>query len=184
MDKQKIVEYIEENLSEKRFNHSLKVAEIAVEIAKRHGVDTEKCEIAGLLHDCMKENKSDNMLQYIDESDIILKEDFIKCKQIWHGFAAGEFIKQKFSIKDIDIINAVKYHTVGRVNMSDVEKTIFMADLTSNDRKHTDVQKMKQEIDKDFNDGFKYTLKKSICYLLSKDIFIYKQLIDAYNFYL
>ncbi len=42
-------------LKASRFAHSIGVADTAVKLAKRFGVDTEKAYIAGLLHDCARE---------------------------------------------------------------------------------------------------------------------------------
>ena len=55
IDKEKISKYLKENLSEKRYRHSLGVADEAVKLAERYHSDKEKAYISGLVHDCAKE---------------------------------------------------------------------------------------------------------------------------------
>ena len=42
---------IEERIGEKRFLHTLRVRDTAIELAKIHDVDLEKAEVAGFLHE-------------------------------------------------------------------------------------------------------------------------------------
>ncbi|MBQ3897888.1 MAG: HD domain-containing protein, partial [Clostridia bacterium] len=45
---------MKEKLQERRFLHSLNVADAAVKLAERYGEDTERAYICGLLHDIEK----------------------------------------------------------------------------------------------------------------------------------
>ena len=60
-EKQQYIDIIKPMLTQKRFEHSLNVSEEAVKLAKKYGADTEKAELAGLLHDITKE--TDNAVQ-------------------------------------------------------------------------------------------------------------------------
>ena len=54
MNKNEIITWLKENLNEERFEHSLGVAEKAKDLAIKFGLDKEKAELAGLIHDCEK----------------------------------------------------------------------------------------------------------------------------------
>ena len=46
---------LEARLSKKRFKHSINVAEECFKLAERYGADKNRCYLAGLLHDIMKD---------------------------------------------------------------------------------------------------------------------------------
>ena len=54
IDIQSIKNWLQANLNEERYIHSLGVMDAAVDLAKRFGLDIHKAQIAGLLHDCAK----------------------------------------------------------------------------------------------------------------------------------
>ena len=53
-DTEKYAKILKDTLSDRRFYHSLCVSQSAIKLAKRYGVDEEKAEVAGLLHDIGK----------------------------------------------------------------------------------------------------------------------------------
>ena len=54
---------LEKRLKPSRFRHSLGVAETAVKLAKRFGADEEQARVAGLLHDCAREFRNEDMVK-------------------------------------------------------------------------------------------------------------------------
>ena len=178
-----ILYFLETKLSKKRYVHTINVAKMAETIAKKNNIDIAKCRMASLLHDVLKEENKDILLHYIDLSDIMYKNNFLKITHIWHGFAASEFIQTEFGIIDLDVINAVKYHTTARENMSDIEKVVFVSDLISLDRNYEEVDLLREAVMNDFEEGFKQALKYNLIYLIKSNKVIYQQSLDAYNWY-
>lgn len=168
-------------LSEKRYNHSVAVANQAVCLAEIYGVNSEDALIAGLVHDACKELSLEEQLKIINESDIILTDIEKIESNLWHGYAASSFIKNKWGIVNDDIISAVRYHTCGRGNMSLLEKIIFVADLTSLDRNYPDAQ-MIREISKENLDMAIYKCYLYIIpFILNRQGFISQNTLDCYN---
>ena len=121
-------------LDEKRYLHTLNVEKLAVELGKIYGLDTEKLQVAALLHDIMKNAPYDILLHRAKQSGIINRiED--KPKQTLHGFAAAHYAAKELDIQDEDILWAVKSHTCGRYGMQDMEKVIYLADMLCEERK-------------------------------------------------
>ena len=58
MNYEAMKEELAQRLQEKRYEHSLGVADTAAMLAGRFGVDVEKARIAGLLHDCAREYRT------------------------------------------------------------------------------------------------------------------------------
>jgi len=120
--------YLEPSLPAARLQHSCNVAETAVQLAKLHGVDVAKARFAGLWHDCGK---------YMAEHALM------------HGPAGADYLQQHMGVDDEDVLNAVRYHTVGREGMSLLEQIIVAADLTSADRDYPDVEHVRALVQQD-----------------------------------
>ena len=109
---------IKGRLSKKRFEHSVNVSKQAVHLAKLYGADEHKAELAGLLHDVMKEEKGEVQLKYIKARMRKPADIMLAVPKIWHGFAAAGYLKKELHIKDKEILDAVAYHSTGRENMT------------------------------------------------------------------
>ena len=132
-------------LSEKRYNHSVCVAREAVRLAKRYGADGKKAEIAGILHDIMKETPPEKQLKYMQKFGIMLTDTQRRTPKVWHQICGAGYIEHVLGITDEDILSAVRYHTTGRAGMSLLEKIIFTADYISADRDYNGVEEIRQQ---------------------------------------
>ena len=65
---------LKSRLNEKRYYHSLCVADEAKRLAGKYGGNEEKAYLAGLLHDITKNSPDEEHLQIFKESDIILSD--------------------------------------------------------------------------------------------------------------
>ena len=79
-DIEKIKEDLKQILSERRYEHSIGVMNMAEELAKIYKVDIEIAKIAGLLHDNAKEMTKEEMFKYVEENNIEITEFE---KEIW-----------------------------------------------------------------------------------------------------
>ena len=142
-----------------RITHSIGVKNFAVSLAKKLGVDSKKCEIAALFHDYYRYDSNEDLIKMMDPKDYQIYKDM---PWSYHGLAAGNMIKE-FGITDIDIINSIKYHTVGRKNMSIYEKIIYVADFSEINRTHEGSKEVRDMALVDFNKAFlmsiEYTYK-------------------------
>ena len=113
-------------MSEHRYIHSVNVSKEAKRLAKIYGADEEKAVTAGILHDITKELDKQEQLQIIHSGGIILDNIQKDAPKLWHGISGSVYINKQLNIDDEDIINAIRYHTTGRANMSLLEKIIFV----------------------------------------------------------
>ncbi len=172
---------IREKLSKKRYQHSLYVADRALEYAKIYGEDTEKAYTAGVLHDILKEEENSKLLQIIDDVGIILTPTERNSSSVWHAFASAVYVRDTICIKDDDIISAIMYHTTGRSKMSLLEKIIYIADYTSQDRNYETAKKAYKIAVSDINEAILFALSTTISCLASRREAICEKTIDAYN---
>ena len=139
-------------LSSKRFEHSVNVSLMAEKLAKNYGEDSEKAKLAGLLHDICKEKTNEENIEILKRNNCVDFLNKIFSFKILHGPAASFFIKDKYGITDNEILNAVKYHTTGRKNMSLLEKIIFTADYISSERDWPNVEKVRSKAFENINE--------------------------------
>ena len=114
-------------MGNKRFKHSVNVAEMCLTLAKKFGADEDKAYTAGILHDCQKEADKALMLSEAEKSGYYIDPVEKDCFKLWHGIAGAYYVKNTLKITDEDILNAIRFHTVGRANMTVVEKIVFLA---------------------------------------------------------
>lgn len=135
-----IEKYLKEHLSEFRYDHSSRVAEEAQKIAKVYHIDEEKSYLVGLAHDVAHEYTEEENLFLIKKYNLPKKYLDKSYKNILHSDIGALVAKDYFSF-DEEMCQAIKYHTIGNVNMDLFAKIIFIADKVG--RKNLDI-KMEQ----------------------------------------
>ena len=176
-DYEKYKKILEKTRSTKRFNHSVNVAFVAEDLAGHYGLDSEKAKIAGLLHDICKE-KPDEENEKLVPKDV---KNRICSPKLLHGPAGSEYIKNELGITDEEVLNAVKYHTTGRKNMTVFEKIISIADYTSPERKWGDVSETRQLAYKNLDLAMLKKLSTEIMACVQKKRQISIDTAEAYN---
>lgn len=172
---------IQQKLSGFRYEHSLAVADKAVELARKYGADEEKAYLAGLLHDILKEANLDEQLKIIGQFDIILTEVEKYTPKCWHAIAAAAYVKNVLNIQDEEILSAIRYHTTAKKDMSLLDKILYLADFTSADRDYEGVEDMREAVDKDLDYAMFKALKFTVSELSEKGRPIHPDSIEAYN---
>lgn len=184
LDKKVIGKYkafLKENLSKKRYNHSVNVAGAALELARRYGADADKAYIAGLLHDCAKEFEISEQLELALKSDLDVSDIEKKATPLYHAIAGSELVKTQFGITDKEIIHAIRYHTVACGNMPMLSQIVYLADLISEDRDYKDVKKMRKYAEQSLEKSMYEALRFSITDSVSKGNSIPLCTLEAYN---
>ncbi|MBC5995661.1 HD domain-containing protein [Romboutsia ilealis] len=134
-----INEKLVEMLPERRMQHSLNVANCAVKLCDIYDCDKEKAYIAGITHDCAKYLNNDQVDYYVKKYNINLDEYEMNNLALSHSIIGSYIAQYEFKINDIEIIDAIRYHTTGKENMSLLEKIIYMADLIEESRNFPNV---------------------------------------------
>lgn len=172
---------LKERLTEKRYIHSLAVADEAKRLAAKYGADQTKAYTAGLLHDITKNTEKNEQLKILNDFGIILDNVSKNAEKLWHAITGSVYIKNVLHIDDTEIIDAVRYHTTARENMSLLEKILYLADFTSADRDYDDVDVMRKKVDISIEEAMKYALSYTIKELVDKQGQIHPDTFNAYN---
>ena len=161
-------EIVKSKMSLKRFTHTLGVVEMSEKLAKIYNANIQKCKVAALLHDICKEMNME-YIKNICKNNFIneLSEEDLENNEILHGFAGAYYVKNELGINDKEILNAIKYHTVGAKDMTLLEKIVYIADAIEYGRNYLSVVEIREETFKNLDKGILMEIEHKEEYLES-----------------
>lgn len=172
---------IKGKLKESRYIHSLNVADSAKYLAEKYGCDCEKAYTSGLLHDVMKNADDEEQLSVINKAGWCLSDCEMANKKLWHAVAGAAFMKTELGIDDEEMIEAVRYHTTARENMSVLEKVIYVADFISADRDYPEVDEVRAAADESLEKAMMLGLEFCIQEIAKRRQILHPDSVNAYN---
>lgn len=172
---------IKKQLSSKRYEHSVRVAETAVKLARLHGCDEEKAEIAGLLHDYCKEYPKEEQVRIAVEQHLLSSREDLLMPQVLHGPVASYILKQEGLVDDESVLQAVRYHTTGHPDMDMLAKIIFIADYIEPGRKTPNIDDLFDIAARDLDECVVEIVDRTTVYLISKRQIIHEDMIKLRN---
>lgn len=125
---------IKTRLSDKRFQHSMGVASTAKELAQNYGVDCKQAYLTGILHDYAKDQTEAQLLMIASNADLITHPIEKETPELLHAPVGAYLLETELGIKDSEVLEAVRVHTLGSINMSRLDKIIYLADMTEPNR--------------------------------------------------
>ncbi len=180
MNFEEIKEEVKKSMSEKRFNHSCGVAKRAVELAKIYGIDEEKARLVGIAHDIAKEMQKEEALEYARKNGITFDEIEQKEPGLWHSKLGADICMKRFGFTE-DMKQAILYHTTGNINMSLLDKIIYVADKTEENRTNQALVMARETSNQNLEEGLLQVAKRTIEYSLQKDSLIHPDTINLIN---
>ena len=142
---------LKNRLSYDRFIHSCGVANTSIEMAKIFGADENKAYLAGMLHDCAKCIQKDKALRMCEDFGVLLDEFELKNPALVHA-KLGEMVAMiDFGVDDKEVLEAIKYHTIGDTTMGDLAKIVYVADMIEPNRSFEGVEKLREIAKKDLD---------------------------------
>lgn len=181
MDNKERIEILKQNLSEKRFNHSIGVMETAVKLAECYNADVAAAETAGLLHDCARDIRGSQLYHSCHRYGI--RTDFVTKAQpeLLHG-ALGVFIaKEKYEVIDDNILEPIRWHTTGRERMTLLDKIIYISDYIEPGRCFEGVDAVREAVYLDLDRAMLMALDRTIKYVMMREVYIHPDTIRARN---
>lgn len=176
-----IVEKLQNNLSKKRFAHSIGTADMAKELAFIYNGNQEKAYLAGLLHDCAKNLDNQQLLKILENEGY--STNFLQCTKILHAPVGAIIAKRDYNITDKGVLGAIKYHCYGKADMSLLEKIVFVADKIEINREFEDIEMLREIAKKDLDEALLNSLTFSVNNIMKKGYFLYKDTIKAKEYY-
>ena len=181
---QKLRKELSKELKPDRFDHTLGVAYTASSMAFVHGADSTKALIAGMLHDCAKCMSHEEQIKICEKNNIDVTDIERRNHSLLHAKVGMYLARTKYDIYDTDILNAIRWHTTGRENMSLLEKIIYIADFIEPNRKPLEnLPKIRKEAFEDIDKCLAHILHDSVIYLQTIGKETDDATMEAYEFY-
>jgi len=181
---EEIRQWLEKKLSHKRYMHSLGSEQTARELAEKFCADPDRAALAALLHDNAKKLSDEELLDIIKNNDLNLSQEEMRSIKILHS-PVGAFIAEKdLGIKDREVLDAIRYHTVGKSDMTPLQKIVFIADkIEPNTRDVEFRDKILQKLNetKNLDEGLLICCAATIKSLVKRKMVINKQTIEIWN---
>lgn len=181
MNYDEIYKALKEKISEKRFKHVMGVVETATMLANLYNENVEKAKLASILHDNARECTQDEMERLYSYYGYNVEINFQKEPALLHSKVGAILARTTYGIEDIEILNAIKYHTTGRRNMTMLEKIIFIADYIEPSRDFEGVEAVRKQAFRDIDLAVYEALENTMKHLLEKKSFIDMDTLDARN---
>ncbi|MBR1646762.1 MAG: bis(5'-nucleosyl)-tetraphosphatase (symmetrical) YqeK [Selenomonadaceae bacterium] len=176
---------LQRRLKKSRFAHSIGVANTAVTLAKKFGVDETKAYIAGLLHDCAREFENDELPAQAERYGIEIGEVERAMPLLLHAYIGAKMITDIYGVDDAEISQAIHRHTVGAPNMTVLDKIIYFADMIEPNRNYPGVENLRALVDEKSLDEILLTaLSESIIFVVQKNSLVHPDTVAARNFLL
>ena len=162
------MDILKEYLKDSRLNHSIGVSKVAKDLSKIFGVDENIAERAGLLHDIAKYIPHNEALLMCGELEAEIDPIEREMPPLIHAKLGAELVKCLFNIKEGEITSAIRWHTVGKTNMSTLDKIIFVADMIEEGRSFPGVEKIREASKYDLDLAVLYSIESSVKFNLLK----------------
>ena len=173
---------LQKSLKPGRYEHSLGVAETAVFLAKRFGVDVQKARVAGLLHDCAREFGNDELIGEAEKRLIVVEPLERHMPLLLHAYVGSRLVAEKYGVNDNAIEQAIWRHTVGGPQMTDLDKIIWFADMIEPHRDYPEVEMLRKLSETaSLDEMFLVGLTESIAFVLRKGGLVHPATVNARN---
>ena len=173
---------LEKSLKPSRYQHSLGVAETAVFLAQRFGVDEEQAQVAGLLHDCAREFRNEDLITEAEKRLIMVGNIERQMPLLLHAYVGSRLVTEKYGVSDHAIEQAIWRHTVGGAKMTKLDKIIWFADMIEPNRDYPGVEELRSLAKTAALDDMVLAgLTQSITFVLQKGGLIHPDTVIARN---
>lgn len=179
MYEQDIVEQVQSQMSDARFAHTKGVVAASEELARRYGVDIQAARTAAWIHDVAREWPLERLLQYAERVEI--PSGFALIPNILHGPIGAALAHEWFEVGDEEVMNAIRYHTTGRVGMSTLEKVLCLADAIEAGRNYPRIEEIREWAIRDLTQALARSFDATISYLLVRHEPIFPLTVMARN---
>lgn len=177
----KVDKYCKKNLSKKRYDHSVRVAELCSEICALLGMDEKKGYLCGIAHDICKEIPKDKMVEMVKEGGYKISDYELKNPTLLHGKAGRLRLIQEFNLDDKEVLRAVEAHVCGDLDMGDYGKVLYVADKSERGRPHVTEEYLKNLFSMPLNGMMKYVVSDTLEHIKKMGYIVYPETELMYN---
>lgn len=183
--RQRVLDWLANQVPESRVQHILGVEEMAIALAKIHAVDTERAGLAGLMHDLAKYFKPQRLLEMAQQEGLSLDSVDRLNPHLLHADISAVVARDEFGIQDEQVLQAIANHTLGRPDMDALSCIVFLADTLEPGRGDTpELNHLRQASQQSLGKAVWMTCDYSFKYLLETRRLIHPRTLLTRNWFL
>ncbi|HXT02019.1 MAG TPA: bis(5'-nucleosyl)-tetraphosphatase (symmetrical) YqeK [Elusimicrobiota bacterium] len=179
-----LLERLRATLKPGRYEHTLNVASLAGALARRHGLDEGKARLAGLLHDAGRRFPPPLLAEYVRKRRLKIPEGALTAAlepMLLHAYVSEDLARGEFGVRDAEVLSAVRKHTLGDLEMSPLDKAVYVADACSADRRHPGVDETRELAFGDLDAAFERCLADKLSDALRRRAWLHPLTIELWN---
>lgn len=180
MELEHIIDSVRARMPAKRWEHVQGVMDTAVILAERYGADPYKAHLAAIVHDVAKYWPISQLEHTVIEQDIqgdLLAYD----RQLLHAHVGAYVAEEEYGIVDPEVLDAIRYHTSGRADMTLLDKIVCLADYMEPGRDFPGVNDIRKLAETNLDQALIAGFNSTITFLIAQGKSIYPLTIIARN---
>ena len=178
----RIIRWLEKNVSPYRLQHILGVESTCIELAQCHRLDKQQAAQAGLMHDLAKFFPPQKLLKIAARANISVDRVCAEHAHLLHAEVGAVVAQQEFGVNDPEILNAISNHTLGSPHMSKLSCLVFIADVIEPNRGNNEkLEAIRLVARENLYKCLQQTSDYSLEYLLSKQKIIHPRTVLTRN---
>jgi predicted HD superfamily hydrolase involved in NAD metabolism len=100
---------------------------------------------------------------------------------ILHAPAGAIVAMRDLGIEDREVLSAICWHTVPRLDMSRLDRVVSLADIIEPNRDFDGVERIRAAAKKDLDEAFRLSLARVMQYVLCEGLYLHPQTLEVYN---
>jgi predicted HD superfamily hydrolase involved in NAD metabolism len=129
-----VMTQIEQEMDPATLSHARRTADVARDLAVVYGVDSNRAELAALVHDIADRYSDVELLILAERYGIPVSLTEARVPKLLHGPVGAEILRREYGITDDELLDAVRDHIAGGPQMSKMAKILFVADKIEPER--------------------------------------------------
>jgi len=164
-----------------RVKHVIGCSETARELALIHGADPDAAERAGILHDVTKALDGVDQLRLCDKYGIVISDFDRAHTKLLHAVTGADVAARVFGESDA-VVQAIRWHTSGKADMSTLEKIIYVADYMEPNRDFPGVEKLRKLARTDLDAALLLGLEMAVEHVQRQGAIVGRHSLEAMEF--
>ena len=164
------------------YAHCSRVADMAATLAATYGEDVELARLAGMLHDWDHDLDDAELVAVARGHGIPISDIDLRWPYLLHAKTAAADLADTFPDLPEEVLSAVRNHTVGAPDMSDLDKVVFLADSLEPARHYGEVSEVRDLVGRvDLDQLFVRTYRMSLMRIVDRRRWIHPETVTVWN---
>lgn len=181
MEYNEILVTLANELRPARFRHCRDVSQTAVRLAERWDADIEKARLAGILHDCARNLKGEELLKTSRQFGMIPSPLELLQPALIHAPLGAIIAERRFGISEPQVLQAIRRHTTGAPQMTLLDKVIYLSDCIEPGRNFSGVRKIRDMAVEDLNVAVLLAYEHSILFVVANGGLLHPNTVEGRN---